>query len=48
MTLFLGFLTVEAAKVPSKVSKLPIKPFVVSSDDTLGDKTYKQSPNLSQ
>ena len=45
---FQVFLTVGAAKVPTKDSKLPIKPFVVSYNDTARDKTYKKRPNWSQ
>ena len=48
MTFFQVFLTVGAAKVPTKDSKLPIKPFVVSYNDTARDKTYKKRPNWSQ
>ena len=48
MKFFQVFLTVGAAKVPTKDSKVPIKPFVVSYNDTPRDKTYKKSPSLSQ
>ena len=45
---FRVFLTLGAAKVLNKDSKLPIRPFVVPYNDTPWHQTYTKNPNLSQ